>query len=50
MIDVSKKYTSKKLNFNGKVSKIYMKIRPYKKVNGKKMYGRWMKTVGNRVF
>ena len=50
VIDVSKKYTSKKLNFNGKVSKIYMKIRPYKKVNGKKMYDRWMKTVGNRVF
>lgn len=50
VVNVSKKHTSTKITFNKKVSKIYMKIRPYKKIKGKKTYGRWVKTVGNRIY
>ena len=50
VVNVSKKHTSTKITFNKKVSKIYVKIRPYKKIKGKKTYGRWVKTVGNRIY
>ena len=50
VVNVSKKHTSTKITFNKKVSKIHMKIRPYKKIKGKKTYGRWVKTVGNRIY
>lgn len=50
IVNVSKKYTSTKIIFNKKLSKTYVKIRPYKKIKGKKTYGRWVKTVGNRIY
>ncbi|MBD9055415.1 MAG: leucine-rich repeat domain-containing protein [Eubacterium ventriosum] len=50
VVNVSKKHTSTKIIFNKKLSKIYVKIRPYKKIKGKKTYGRWVKTVGNRIY
>lgn len=31
------------IKMSGKSGKIYVKIRPYKKVNGKKVYGQWSK-------
>ena len=50
IVNVSKKYTSTKIIFNKKLSKTYVKIRPYKKIKGKKTYGRWVKTIGNRIY
>ena len=38
VVNVSKKHTSTKITFNKKVSKIYVKIRPYKKIKGKKTF------------
>ena len=49
-MNVSKKHTSTKITFNQKVPKINVKIRTYKKIKGKKTYGRWVKTVGNRIY
>lgn len=40
-ITASKKETDKYIEIKKKYKKVYIRIRPYKVVNGKKVYGRW---------
>lgn len=42
-VTINKNKTSKTIKFSKKYKKAYVKIRPYKVVNGKKVYGRWAK-------
>lgn len=42
-VDAKANQTEENIKFNKKYKKIYVKMRPYKIVNGKKVYGRWDK-------